>query len=99
MLAISNGKKANSSITAMCCRYSEVDPLISRHGEPHVVRVGVVCILGPAVYQKIFLISSGSYLSEEFEIVVGPPVAASTIDPSMDENLPSTGRDHIGNGE
>jgi hypothetical protein len=40
--AISYCIKANPSIVTMCSRYSEIDPVVWRHREPHVVRVCVV---------------------------------------------------------
>ena len=44
-LSIANGKETCSNIATMCSWYSEVDPAIRRHREPHVVRVSVVCSL------------------------------------------------------
>ena len=97
-LAISNGKQAHSSIVSMCSWHSEVDPAILRHGEPHVVRVGVNCILVPRVHQKISLVSCGSYLSEDLEVVIRSPVASSTVHSSMNEDCPGTGGDDAGDG-
>ena len=97
-LAISNSKQAHSSIVSMCSWYSEVDPAILRHGEPHVVRVGVICNLVPTVHQKIFLVSRGSYLSEDLEVVIRSPVAISTKHSSMDEHFPGIGGDDAGDG-
>ena len=98
-LAISNCKKTHSCIITMCSWHGEVDPAIRRHGKPHVVRVGVVSTLVPAVHQKVFLISRGSYLSKEFKVMVWPSVAVSTEHSSMDEHLPGSGGDHTGDGE
>ena len=47
VLTISDGIKIDFSMSAMRNWYSEVDPAIWGHREPHVVRVGVDCILSP----------------------------------------------------
>ena len=62
-LAISNSEQARSSITSMCSWYGEVDPAILRHGEPHVVRVGVVCILVPSSSAKLMYSCSSTFTS------------------------------------
>ena len=43
--------------------YSEVDPAIRRHGEPHIVRVGVGSKLTPGMEHIIFVISGTSYIT------------------------------------
>ena len=95
-LAISNGEKLGSRIGTMCVGYSEVDHAISRHREPHVVRVGVERILWMATRHKILLVPTISYLSEDFEVMVRPMHGVSTPEPSMNEHLPGTGGDHTG---
>ncbi len=99
MLAVSNGEEAYSCINSMSSWDSEVDPAIRRHGEPHVVRVGVVSILIPRVHQQIFLISIASDFCEYLEVMVGSSVTSATEYSSMNEDFISTGGNHTGNGE
>ena len=100
LLAISNSEQAHSGIIFKCSWHGEVDIAIFRHGEPHVVRVAVDCLLSTTEHQKILLISRGSYLSEDLEVGIGPVVAAvTTVHSSMDEDCPRTGGDDTGDGE
>ena len=69
---------------------SEVDPAIRRHGEPHVVRVGVDSRLSPRVSHEIFLISCVLYLREDLNVVIGTVVTMPKINPSINEDLLST---------
>ena len=48
-LTISNGIEICCCIAAICSWYSEVDPAIRRHWEPHVLRVSVNSKLIPRV--------------------------------------------------
>ena len=83
----------------MCSWHGEVDPAIRRHGEPHIVRVGVDGALRPRCDVEVLLVSCGSNLSEEFDILVRAIVTISTIHSGMDEHLPCRGWDHTGDGE
>ena len=74
----------------MCSWYSEVDSAIGRHGEPHVVRVSVVCILIPRVNEQILFISVGSYLSKDLQVMIRSVVTCATIHPGMNKHLPSS---------
>ena len=90
LLAISNGKETSPGISTMGSWHGEVDPAISRHGEPHVVRVGVDGSLVPGMDHEVLFISVSSYLSEYLEVVVRASVAATTEHSSMDEHLPGS---------
>ena len=79
--------------------YGEIDSAIRRHGEPHVVRVGVVCILIPRVDEEVLLISTGTYLSEYLEVVVRTLITIPTVHSSMNEHFSSSGRNDAGNSE
>ena len=79
LLTISNCEKTCCCMNTMCSWHSEVDPAIRRHGEPHVVRVGVDGILTPRFKVEVLFICCGSNLSEEFDILVGAIVTMSTV--------------------
>ena len=83
----------------MCFGYIEADPAISRHGEPHVVRVGVERVLWMGKDQKILDICGVPNYSEDAEIMVRPLIGSSTPQPSLDEHLPGTGGDRCRDGE
>ena len=90
VLAISNGKEFGSGISSMSSWDGEVDPAIRRHGEPHVVRVGVDSRLSPRVSHEIFLILSVLYLRKDLDVVIGTIVTIPKMNPSKNEDLLST---------
>ena len=71
----------------MCSWHGEVDHAISRHGEPHVVRVGVDGSLVPGVESEELLVFLSSYLSVYLEVMVRSSVAISTVGSNKDEHL------------
>lgn len=79
--------------------YSEIDQAIRRHGEPHVVRVSIVCTLIPGVDKEILFISIGAYLSEYLEVVVWTPITRPTEYSSMNEYLSCSGWNDAGDSE
>ena len=85
----------------MCSWHSKVDPAIRRHGEPHVVRVGIVMgrTSRPRVEVNVLHIFSGAYLSEYFEVVFRSLGVASISDSDVHKHLPGSGGDHTGDGE
>ena len=97
-LTISYDIEENSRMLSSCIWYGEVDQTIGRHGEPHVVRVSVVCPLRIGVNKQIFFVSACFYLSEDLQVLKRSIVAVSSINTSMNKHLPSSWRNHIGNG-
>ena len=64
-----------------------MDQAIGRHGEPHVVRVSVKCILRIGEDHEILLVSVCFDLSEDLQVLERSIVAESSIKTSMNKHL------------
>ena len=50
---VSSGMEKNPTIISVSLRHFNIEQTVGRHWEPYVVRVGVVCLLGPGMHMQV----------------------------------------------
>ncbi len=68
--------------------HCHVDPPIGGHGEPHVVRIGVISILIPTYHENVlFKTFVTSILRKYFEVEVDGTISIPTLHSGIDEHI------------